>query len=111
MKKLDDLKDDDLLIITPEGYDTRLMEKKEFVQSSYYADRENVEVATATEVCASFDLEAALETMEDEMHEDWLGNVMDAIPKDVRKRIEEEINGYLEKEPTYYPKESVTWLI
>ena len=43
------------------------------------------------------------------MHEDWLSDVMNSIPIEVRERIEKEINGYLEKEPTYYPGEEIEW--
>lgn len=110
MKKLSDLKDDILLYVTPKGYDGTVMDKEEFLQSSYYLDRDDVEVAIAKETSASFDLYCALECLEDDMHEDWLGNVMNAIPDDVRERIETEINSYLDKEPTYYPGEAVDWL-
>lgn len=109
MKKLSDLKEDVLLCVTPKGYDGTVMDKEEFMQSSYYIDRDDVEVAIAKETFASFDLYYAIEWLEDDMHEDWLGNVMTAIPTEVRERIEAEINGYLEKEPTYYPGEAVDW--
>lgn len=109
MKKLSDLKDDVLLCVTPKGYDGAVMDKEEFIQSSYYLDRDDVEVAVAKETFASFDLYYAFECIEDDMHEDWLSNVISAIPKEVRERIEAEINGYLEKEPTYYPGETVEW--
>lgn len=110
MKKLSDLADDTLLTVTLSGYDVAVMDKEEFLQSSFYLDRDDVEVAIAEEVFASFDLYYALECLEDDMHEDWLSNVMSTIPKEVRTRIEAEINGYLEKEPTYYPSEAVDWL-
>lgn len=109
MKKLSDLKDDILLYVTPKGYDGTVMDKEKFLQSSYYLDRDNVEVAIAEETFASFDLYYALECLEDDMHEDWLSNVMSTIPKEVRERIEAEINSYLEKEPTYYPSEAIDW--
>lgn len=109
MKKLSEIANDTLLTVTPKGYDGTTMDKEEFMQSSYYLDRADVEVAIAKETFASFDLYYALECLEDDMHDDWLSNVMSAIPKEVRERIEAEINGYLEKEPTYYPGESVDW--
>lgn len=110
MKKLSEIADDILLTVTPNGHDGTVMDKREFMQSSYYLDKDNVEVAVAEETFANFSLYYALECLEDDMHEDWLGDVMSAIPKDVRERIEAEINGYLEKEPTYYPGEAVDWL-
>lgn len=110
MKKLSELIDDTLLCVTPKGFDGRVIDKKEFMQSSYYLDGGDVEVAIAKETFASFDLYYALECIEDDMHEDWLSDVISAIPKEVRERIEAEINSYLEKEPTYYPGEAVDWL-
>lgn len=110
MKKLSEIDDDTLLTVTPKGYDGTVMDKEEFMQSSYYIDRDEVDVAIAEETFASFSLYYALECLEDDMHEDWLSNVMSAIPKDVRERIEAEINSYLDKEPTYYPGEAVDWL-
>lgn len=110
MIKLYDLKDDILLLVTPKGYDGKVMDKKEFIQSRYYLDRDDVDVAIAEETFASFNLYYALEYLEDDMHEDWLSNVMSGIPEEVRERIEAEINGYLEKEPTYYPGEAVNWV-
>lgn len=68
-----------------------------------------MEVAIAAEQYAAFYLEDALESLEDDMHEGWLSNVMGAIPKEVRKKLETEINSYLQKEPTYYPGEAVDW--
>lgn len=110
MKKITELKDDDLLVITPEGQDGIVMDKKEFLQSHYYLDKDKIAVSVAEERFADFDLGYALEALEDDMHEDWLGNVLDAIPKEVRERIETEINSYLQKEPTYYPEEIVSWI-
>lgn len=110
MKKLYDLKDDILLCVTLKGYDVKVMDKKEFMQSGYYLDRDDVDVAIAEETFASFNLYYALECLEDDMHEDWLNNVMSEIPEEVRERIETEINGYLKKEPTYYPGETVDWV-
>lgn len=37
------------------------------------------------------------------------GNVIGAIPEEVREHIEAEVNSYLQKEPTYYPGEAVDW--
>lgn len=110
MKRLSELKKDDYLVITPEGYDTFVMDKEEFMQSHWYLDQENVEVSLAEERFADFNLYYALECLEDDMHEDWLGNVKNSIPKDVRERIEKEVNSYLKKEPTYYPGEKIDWL-
>lgn len=110
MKKLTELDDDCLLVVDKAEYDPKLMSKKEFVESHYYLDREDVDVSIADERYASFDLQYALECVgEDEMHEDWLENVMDRIPKEVRERIEAEINEYLNKEPTYYPGKLISW--
>lgn len=110
MKKLSEIKDDDYLVIEPLNYDAVVMDKVEFMQSHYYLDEEIVKVSLAKETYAEFDLYYALECIEDDMHEDWLPNVMDSIPAEVRERIEQEINGYLKKEPTYYPEEEVDWL-
>lgn len=110
MKKLSEIKDDDYLVIEPLNYDAVVMDKVEFMQSCWYLDKELVKVSLAKEKYADFDLYYALECIEDDMHEDWLSNVMNSIPTEVRERIEKEINGYLEKEPTYYPEEEVDWL-
>lgn len=110
MKKLSELDDDTYLVIEPLNCDSRVMDKAEFMQSHWYLDKEAVKVTVAKEVYANFDLHYALECIGDDMHEDWLSNVMDSIPIEVRERIEKEINGYLEKEPTYYPGEEVYWL-
>lgn len=109
MKKLSELKNDDLLVITPKGRDGCVMDKREFLESYYYLDKEDIKVAVAAEQYAMFDLEDALESLEDDMHEDWLGNVIGAIPEEVREHIEAEVNSYLQKEPTYYPGEAVDW--
>lgn len=109
MKFLSELDDDELLIIEREHYDSIIMDKKEFMKSHYFLDDEDVKVSLAKETYANFDLYYALECIEDDMHEDWLSNVMDSIPVEVRERIEKEINGYIEKEPTYYPGEEVCW--
>lgn len=109
MKYLEDLKDDELLIVTPNGCDAEVMECEEFLQSSYYTDRDDVEVATAKPMYARFDLFDTLESLQDDMFEDWLERVTDDIPTDVRVRIEKEINCYLDKHPTYYPDEMVEW--
>lgn len=109
MKKLSEIKNDTYLVIEPLNYDAIIMDKTEFMQSHWYLDKELVKVSLAKEVYAEFDLYYALECIEDDMHEDWLSNVMHAIPTEVREKIEKEINGYLEKEPTYYPGEEVDW--
>lgn len=110
MKNLSELNEGTYLVVEPIGYDSILMDKREFVQSNWYLDEEKVKVSLAKEVYATFDLYYALECIEDDMHEDWLGNVMSQIPNEVRDRIEKEINTYLEKEPTYYPGEEVDCL-
>lgn len=109
MKFLSELNNDELLIIEQKDYDPIIMDKTEFTKSHYFLDGEDVKVSQAKETFANFDLYYALECIEDDMHEDWLSNVMDSIPEEVRERIEKEINGYLEKEPTYYPGEEVFW--
>lgn len=109
MKKLQELNKEDYLVIEI-GYDSILIDKEKFMQSHWYLDKEPVKVYLAKYTYATFDLYYALECLEDNMHEDWLSNVMDAIPDEVRERIEKEINGYLEKEPTYYPGEEIEWL-
>ncbi len=109
MKLLSELNDDELLIIEREHYDPIIMDKIEFMKSHYFLDDEEVKVSLAKETYANFDLYYALECIEDDMHEDWLSNVMYSIPVEVRERIEKEINGYLEKEPTYYPGEEIFW--
>lgn len=110
MKKLSELGDDTYLVIEPLNYDAIVMDKAEFMQSHWYLDKDVVKVTVAKETYANFDLYYALECIEDDMHEDWLSNVMNSIPVEVRERIEQEINEYLEKEPTYYPGEEVDWL-
>jgi hypothetical protein len=110
MKKLSEIQNDAYLVIEPSNYDAIIMNKAEFMQSHWYLDKELVKASLAKETYATFDLYYALECIEDDMHEDWLSNVMDSIPKEVREGIEKEINGYLEKEPTYYPGEEVDWL-
>lgn len=110
MKKLSELKDDVLLCVMPKEYDGKVMDKKEFMQSSYYLDRGDVEVTIAEETFATFDLYCALECLEDDMDEDWLSNVTSEIPKEVTERIEAEINSYLKKYPNYYTGEAVDWL-
>lgn len=110
MKKLSELDRGTYLIIEPQNYDGKLMDKEEFMQSHWYLDKEVVKVSMAKKTFAVFDLYNALENLQDDMHEDWLGNVIDAIPKEVIERIEKEINGYLAKEPSYYPGEEVDWL-
>lgn len=110
MRKLSEIDKCTYLVIEPKGYDIILMDKEEFMQSHWYLDKEQVKVSLAKDTYATFDLYYALECLEDDMHEEWLGNVMIAIPKEVRERIENEINGYLEKEPTYYPGEEIEWL-
>lgn len=110
LKKLQEVNKEDYLVIEPIGRDSILMDKEEFMQSHWYLDKEPVKVFLAEDTYATFDLYYALESLEDDMHEDWLSNVMDAIPDEVRERIEKEINGYLAKEPTYYPGEKIEWL-
>lgn len=109
MKKLSELKNDDWLIVKPEGYEIGSVTKEEFLELDCYLYVEPVRVFVAEREVASFDLEYALECLEDDMHEDWLEHVLDAIPTEVRKRIEAEINGYLKANPTYYPGEEVCW--
>ena len=109
MKKLSEIKNDTYLVIEPLNYDAIIMDKTEFMQSHWYLDKELVKVSLAKKVYAEFDLHYALECIEDDMHEDWLSNVIHAIPTEVREKIEKEINGYLEKEPTYHPGEEVDW--
>lgn len=109
MKFLSELNDDELLIIERKHYDPIIMDKIEFMKSHYFLDDEDIKVSLAKETYVNFDLYYALECIEDDMHEDWLSNVMYSIPVEVRERIEKEINGYLEKEPTYYHGEEVFW--
>lgn len=109
LKNITELKDDTMLVITPSGQDAIAMSKKEFMASSYYIDKNDISVAIAEEQTASFDLEYALESFEDDMHDEWLSEVMDGIPDDVKERIESEINRYLEKVVTYYPGEAISW--
>lgn len=109
MKKLSEIKNDTYLVIEPLNYDAVVMDKDEFMQSHWYLDKELVKVSLAKEVYAKFDLYYALECIEDDMHEDWLSNVMEDIPAEVRERIEKEIDEYLKKEPTYYPGEEIDW--
>lgn len=109
MKKLSEVKNDTYLVVEPLDYDGVVMDKAEFIQSHWYVDKEDVKVSIANEICQTFDLYYALECLEDDMHEDWLSNIMNSIPLEVRERIEGEINGYLAKEPTYYPGEEVDW--
>lgn len=110
MKRLSELNEEEMLVITPKRYDSTVMDKKEFLQSSYYLDKDEVTVFVAKKKYACFSLEDALEGLEDDMHEEWLSNVMNTIPKAVMERVETEINSYLQKEPTYYPGEAVDWL-
>lgn len=110
MIKLEDINNDDYLIIEPKDYyDSFVMDKEEFMQSHWYLDKEDIKVFTVKEEYACFDLECALECMEDDMHEDWLSNVLNSIPEEVKGRIENEVNEYLKKEPTYYPNVEVDW--
>lgn len=107
MKKLSEIKDDTYLVVDPLNYDAIVMDKYEFIGSHWYLDKELVKVSLAKETYAIFNLYNALEYISDDMHEDWLSNVMDSIPTEVRERIEKEINEYLKKEPTYYPGEEI----
>lgn len=110
MKKISEIDESAYLVIEPIGDESILMDKEEFMQSHWFLNQENVKVSLAKETYAVFNLYYALECIEDDMHEDWLENVMDAIPKEVRERIEKEINSYLEREPAYYPGEEIEWL-
>ena len=110
MIKLENINNDDYLIIeTKNYYDSFVMDKEEFIQSHWYLDKEDVKVFTTKEEYAHFDLIDALEFIGDDMHEDWLSNVLNSIPEEVKERIENEVNGYLKKEPTYYPYIEVDW--
>ncbi len=109
MKKLSEIKGNDYLVIEPLNEDAVVMDKEEFMGQHRYLDKDLVKVSLAKETYANFDLYYALECIEDDMHEDWLSDVMNSIPIEVRERIEKEINGYLEKEPTYYPGEEIEW--
>lgn len=111
MKKLSEISKDTMLIIMENACDGVVMDKEDFLQSHYYIDKDyaNVKVAIADEMYASFDLESALQSIgEDEMHEDWLENVMDKL-SDARENIEKIINAVLETEPTYYDGEKLEW--
>lgn len=110
MKKLCDLNNEDFLMIEEKGNDPVVMSKEEFLQSSYYTDKENVKVSIGEAVYARFSLIPALEMLQDDMFEDWLDFVIEAIPEEVRERIEDEVNGYLIKYPSYYPGEEIDWL-
>lgn len=110
MIKLENINNDDYLIIEPKDYyDSFLMDKKEFMQSHWYLDKEDVRVFTVKEEYVYFDLAYALEWIGDDMHEEWLSNVLNSIPEEVKERIENEVNEYLKKEPTYYPDVEVDW--
>lgn len=87
MIKLENIKDDDYLIIEPKCYyDSFVMDKKEFMKSHWYIDKEDIKVFTVKNEYAYFDLAYALECIEDDMHEDWLSNVLNSIPEEVKKK-------------------------
>lgn len=110
VKKLSEIKDDTYLVIKPLNDDSILMDKTEFMQSHYYLDREPVKVYLGKAIYAHFDLHYALKCIKDDTFEDWSECIMNRISVDVKKRIENEINGYLQKVPTsYYPGEEVDW--
>lgn len=112
MKKLSEIKDYDYLIVVPKDYGhSKLMTKKKFLQSKYYAGEIEAVVTMAEEVYANFNILDALQALgeEDGMYEDWHGHVVDSIPQDIKNRIESEINSYVEKVPAYSPGELVDW--
>lgn len=109
MKFLNEVNNDELLIITKRNCDGEVMTKEDFLQSSIYLDKENAEVHIAESVYAKFEFYYAMECLEDDMHEDWLDNVMNNIPSEVVKKIEDEINLYLKREPSYTDGEFVDW--
>lgn len=110
MKKLSEIEDEVLLCVMQRGYDDIIMEKKDFMQSGYYPQKGEIDVAIAEELCACFNLKQALGCLDDDMHDGWLEDALNTIPKEAVKRIESEINEYLQKVPSYYAGEKISWL-
>jgi len=114
MKKLSEINNETMLTVqTKEWSEFEVMSKQDFIESDTYVNRPYIEdsnypeVTVAVKSIAKFNLEYALESLEDEMYEDWLASVMRDISKEDRERIENDINKYLEARPSYWEGEMV----
>lgn len=110
MKKLSELSNDILLCV--EIDEIYVMSKEEYMDSTFYLDRdtednEDIRVCIANPVYATFDLQYALEALEDEMYEDWLDDVLGDIPNEEKESIEKSINMFLHARPSYATGEEV----
>lgn len=114
MKNLSEIRNDTMLTVqTRDWSEFEVMSKQDFIESDTYVNRPYIEdsnypeVTIAVKSVAKFDLENALENLEDDMYEDWLPSVMSDISKEDRERIENDINKYLEGRPSYWEGEMV----
>lgn len=110
MKKLSELSNDTLLCVEVDEF--YVMPKEEYMISSFYLDRqsvdnEDIKVFLAKPVYATFDLRYALESLEDEMYEDWLDDVLSDISHEEIESIENSINKILHGRPSYSSGEKI----
>ncbi len=107
MRKLSEFNDEVMLIFDGEYHEIVVMSKKDFMESDYLKLKPNVFIAD--EVSVKFDIEDYIEYRSDEMHEDWVENVMNDIDKnnEVVRNFAEYINKIFETNITYYEGEKI----
>jgi len=110
MKDISELKKYDLLMVAEKNGDYNVISVEDFLESDIYLNKENREVFIANERLAKFVLYDALEYLEGDMYEDWLDTIMNDIPEEVKKHIEDHVNYYTKKNPSYECGEEVLWM-
>ena len=112
MKKLSEISNDTMITVEHRyDGDFEVMSKADFLESAYFLDFP-VEpfpmITIADAVRARFSLSDAIETLSDEMHEDWFSDVGYALAEALNiKEIEKKINDILDEYPTYYQGETI----
>jgi hypothetical protein len=102
MKKLSELSDETILLVTN---DLHCMTKKEFLESSYFLDGEVCQVVLGQREVEHFDLDAMIEEKAENMYEDWDEHVMSDFTKEewgILRNAEEIINKVFNNRATYY---------
>lgn len=112
MKKLSELPNGLMLVISIKGRDSQVMTKKDLLEDlDFWETRNEVKpkVFIGDKVVAGFSFESAIESAADEMYEDWQQDVWYELAKlDIDfEAIEEAIQKVFSDHSTYYEGEEV----
>jgi len=109
MIKLSELSNDTMICL--DNGDISVMSKEEFINSSYYIDRDTdecPEVYTAKLTTIKFDVEEWVNHLgEDETYEDWVEDMCYSIGEENIKLIEGIMNKASEKNPIYWEDKKI----